>query len=571
MGSTRVSGGNVSQVPVNTVGSSVFGRYNKISNERTYNMFISTNGAKPDSENFEAALVNFPGYQRVLNLLAGGPGEGRGYYNVIRGNFTIAVVNSFVYKITYGLVATTLGLIDTSAGEVYIADNLNGQVCIVDGKNAYIYNYLTPAGVQKQTGGVLGTGALIPNYVEYHNTFFLFGNANTTANGAFWYAYAYSAPTGATAIAQQTELALQTKADFALAVKRIPGASNNVIVFGSTVAEIWTNVGGLPNYIRNPTRNINYGCLSVATIAEGGDMMAWLATNADESPIIVAMINNQIEKISSDGIDYQLSNITVPGDSTAILYHVDGHLFYQLTFFNDADDLTLLYDFNTKMFYHLTDQNMNYHPARSMAYFNQGIYFLSLDTAAVYLLSSELTVINENVLGAANPDTTMIYTMQRHRITGHIRQANGARFRLNSLALTLEQGADPDYSELNKIALLSQYLITEVTMDNIVTEEGQQMIVEHPVPDSYSFSPNYGYAYPPYDGIFYQPRIDLSFSKDGGISWSNIVPHGLNPLGQYQNECHWENMGIANDICFKFSFIGNYRFIVFNALADLII
>ena len=67
MSSTRVTP-NSEQVKVNVVGGSNFGLYNKISPARTYNMYVTTAGT-PDGDDFEAWLVNFPGYRRVLNLL----------------------------------------------------------------------------------------------------------------------------------------------------------------------------------------------------------------------------------------------------------------------------------------------------------------------------------------------------------------------------------------------------------------------------------------------------------------------------------------------------------------------
>ena len=50
---------NTKQMPLNIVGSSVFGRYPKISIEKTYNMLISDNW-----------MVNYPGYSKVIDLNA---------------------------------------------------------------------------------------------------------------------------------------------------------------------------------------------------------------------------------------------------------------------------------------------------------------------------------------------------------------------------------------------------------------------------------------------------------------------------------------------------------------------
>lgn len=588
MVSTRVTP-NSDPVVVNLIGSSNFGRYNKISAERTWNLFISTAG-EPGSDTFQAWLVNYAGYQRIINLpqgpipsVAGQPvnrlpaGSGRGAFKSTRGNFLVVVVNNFVYTISAQFVVTQIGSLNTFVGEVFMAENLNSQICIVDGANAWIYSYASFPSFTVQTSGALSTGALLPNYVEYHNTFFLFGNANTTSSGAAWYAYSYS---NDTTIVQTTQLALQTKSDFAIAIKKLPGQGNNVIVFGNTVCEIHTQVGGLENYLRNPSRNINYGCLSVTTIGDSGDVVAWLAVNEEEQPVIMVYDGNTASRISTDGIDYLLSSLQYPGKSTAMLYRIDGHLVYQLTFFDPKDNLTLLYDFNTKMFFNLTDQYFNFHPARYVVYFNDKLYFTSLNNSALYQLSSDYTVIDENlpITGDLSVyDPALVFNIPRERITASIRQANSTRFRANSLVLTLEQGTDPGYTQA---PTLLDYLITEDIFvadpnGHIINEYGYPILIDGlnsfadmlgGVNVSNILTANSVYT----GGIPYAPRIDLAISKDGGNSWSNYDSRDLNYYGFAQNILHWENMGVANDLCFKFRFVGDWRWIVNNALVDVI-
>lgn len=547
------------QLPVKVVGSSAFGRYPKINAEKTYNMFITT-GGEGDSE--ERWLVNFAGYQRALTLLPAG--QCRALYNVIRGNFLIAVVNDTVFQILPSFQVVNVGNLSTTSGEVFIADNLSQQVCFVDGTNAYIsfYTDTTISPPVIQTDGALSGSppALIPNYVEYHNTYFLFGNGSKTATGSQWYAYSRNADTGASAITQSAQLALQTKADFAIAVKRLPGLGNNVIVFGETVAEIWTQVPGTQVYERNPTKNIDYGCISVATIGEGDNYIAWLAVNADDAPVILTYDGNNQNRISTDGIDYQLSQVKHPEQSTAILYRTDGHLFYQLTFFNTEDNLTFLYDFTTNLFFNLSDQALNYHPARQIVYFNLKQYFCSLNNGSLYELSSNITNINENLVTTTNPDPNLIYAMQRIRVTPSIREQNSTRFIANSLVLTLEQGTDPNFIGIPT----ADIIITESTFspsnDPIVTELGSVLVTEDSVSADDTTLMTVGY---------YAPRIDLALSKDGGMTWSNYVSRTLHPLGYRKNILHWEGMGVANDLCFKFRFWGTYRFVVNQAMADI--
>ncbi len=495
------------QVPVNVTGSSIFGRFPKISSERTYNLYLS-----------DEWLINTSGYERILEIFP--TGEGRGIFNSIRGGFMLVVVNASVYSISTVLGTTFIGNLATANGEVFIDENLSAQICIVDGFNAYIYNY--SLGFPNLTVQV--TAPLVPNYVVYHNTFFLLGNGINSGTGASWYAYSFASPTTISTSATNT-FALQTKPDYPIAVVRLPGQAANVLVFGTSVCEVFTNVGGLQNYRRNNTINIDYGCVSVRTIATSDKYVAWLAENENNAPIILVYTGNGYQPISTDGIDHVLSNINFPAQSTAMFVRKDGHLFYQLTFYNPADNLTLTYDFTTEKFFDLTDHFENYHPARNYVYFNHKTYFVSLNNGSIYEDNTDFTTYNESI-GSVDP--LLNYVIPRARITNTIRLPDTARFIANSLVLMIDQGNDPNYVGL---------------------------------PEPISSVP----APPP----AYIPRVDLAISQDEGITWSNYVSRNLNPIGYRRNQLTWERMGQSNSLTFKFRFWSTSSVIVNTCTLDV--
>ncbi len=546
---------NSSLVPIQVCGSSTFGRYEKIASGLTYNMFIS-----------EDYLVNFAGYKRAADLIKPSIGAGRGLFRSIRGGFLIAVINNVVYRLDSSLAETFIGNLNTGFGEVFIDENLNGQICIVDGVNAYIYNYNNPPALVIQTNGVLGSGSLLPSYVCYHNTYFLFGNGNTTGNGAFWYAYAYNTGdvTGST-IVQQTQLALSTKPDTALAVRRLPGQGNNVLVFGSSVCEIWTQVGGNQNYRRNSSINIDYGCLSVSTINSGDLYTAWLGVNENNSPVILVYSGEGIERISTDGIDFLLGSISHPEKSTAIFYRQDGHLFYQLTFYDKKDNLTLIYDFNTKRFFNLSDQYNNYHPASQIVYFNQKTYFISLNNASLYESSTVFTTYNENTSTVPSEwNQSLVFPIPRVRVCESIRKPDSGRFIINSLMFTMAQGDDSNFSELD-LEAQEDYIITEDGLNNIISQTGQYLITE----DSLLSQQDGITIFDNPANLIYRPRIDLAVSKDSGVTFGNYVSRNLNPLGQRKNIITWNNLGSSNDFTVKFRFWTNGAILCTDGFVEL--
>jgi hypothetical protein len=270
---------------------------------------------------------------------------------------------------------------------------------------------------------------------------------------------------------------------------------------------------------------------------------------------------DSVGPISTDGIDYQMGQIQFPEQSTGVFFRQDGHLFYQLTFFNALDNMTFLYDFNTKMFFTLTDFQLNYHPAREYVYFNGNIYFISLNTGALYQSSTNLTTYNENQPGTVqNPDLNR--EIPRIRIPDTIRSTNSEQFRSNSFVFTLEQGYETNVSGAS-LSLNLDEIITEsafVQPNDVTYTEYGTIIVDE---DS-GLGVGQGNRIPPY-----QPRVDLSVSRDGGITWSNYVSRLLQPIGNRQNIINWEGMGTCNSLTLKLRFIGMNRFVASNGLLEI--
>lgn len=516
-------------VPVNVVGSSIFGRYPKISLEKTYNMFES-----------DGWLVNYAGFQKDSEILP--TGEGRGLFHSVRGDFMLAVVSSAVYRIQNNLAPEFIGDIDTVSGEVFIDENLSSQICIVDGDAAYIYNYSADS-LTKQTLTFLGD-PIIPNYVCYHNTFFLIGSSFSSTNSQNWYAFERNSDT---TITLNTQFSLQTKPDSALAVKRLPGRGNNVLVLGSTVCEVWTQVGGEENYRRVQSYNIDSGCVAVSTIAANEEFVCFLSQNENNSPAILVTDGGSTKRISTDGIDYLLQTIVHPEESTAFFFRQDGHLFYQITFFNDEDNLSLMYDFNTQKFFHLSDQDLNYHPARQIVYFNEKTYFVSLNDASIFQMGTQFVTYNYSLDPEEEGDV-----IPRIRICKTIRKEDSSRFRVGQFTFWIEQGVNDFFNP--DVVICNGLLITETGNFYIVTEEGENILAE--------------------DGTCFEnlnrPRVDMSFSKNGNQSFSNVVGKNLNASGVYRNQIRWHRMGQCNEFTIQLRFWGFQRFVVQNGVVEIL-
>jgi hypothetical protein len=181
---------------------------------------------------------------------------------------------------------------------------------------------------------------------------------------------------------------IQTKPDKAVACIRFPGRGNLLLVFGSTIAEHWYDVGAaLFPYQRSQSTNLDYGCLNPATIAESENMVCWLGINEKSGPTIMYSSGGDINHLSTDGIDFKLATLTNPANSYAFMFKQYGHLFYVITFVTDG--VTYAYDFKNQAFYTLSDENLSYFPAKRVAFFNDEYYFVSINDGNIYQLGSQ--------------------------------------------------------------------------------------------------------------------------------------------------------------------------------------
>ncbi|MBU3682113.1 MAG: hypothetical protein FGM16_09265 [Flavobacterium sp.] len=535
----------IQEIPLKIVGGNNFGRYNKISDEQTFNFIVSDN-----------ALVPYAGYKVVSEI---SETVGRGLYSSFTGQFMLSVIGNQLYKsvrnqIT-GSIQTTIiagAQLGTSSGDVYISENNNAQICITDNSFIYVYDWFNNifwSNLPSQAPATkLNFYYTSPGYISFQNGRFIVA-CNDTQD---WILSNINDATSATAWPQPNDAyrvgKIQSKPGRIKAVVPVPGGGNNIVVMGSNVAETWTDYGlALFPYQRNSTFNIDYGCLNPSSIAELDNFVVWLAVNEQSGPILMMATGSAIKKISTDGIDYRLSQLKNPQNCTGFLFQQDGHLLYQFTF--PDDNLTLAYDFNTQLFFTVTDENLNYHPARQVVFFLDNYYFVSLKDGNLYRFGTQYTNAQ---YGLGN---TGIRIIPRIRITPPLRIPSQRYFICKSLGFTIENG-EPNNIAYTPIAFTSSYkYITTESGKKILTEIGQKLITEKVLtPTAYN-----EYA---------SNQVFLAISRDGAESFGNAYPVPMNPTGKRTSRLIWQRLGIANDATFQLRFIGYSRFVCFDGIVE---
>lgn len=387
--------------PLKIVGSTVFGRYPKISIEQTFNMIIS-----------DGWLVPYAGHREVLSIDS--KGKGRALFNSIPLQKLVLVIDNNVYLVSKQENFEFRASLESFTGDIFMDENDAGQIAICDKKDIYIFDY---------KNNLFGKAALdfVPNYITFQNGYFI----SADATKAQWRLSALNDGLSWPADANHVG-SFQSKADIPRAAIRIPGKSNQLFVMGETVTEPWVDVGyRLFPYQKTTAFNIDYGCLNQTTIAASDKFVVWLGVNEKSGPVIVYSAGGPVQQISNDGINFKLAQLERPEDSYGFLFKQDGHLIYQLTF--PFDNLTYIFDFNTEKFFSLSDEKANHHIAKRIAYFNNKYYFIAFNDGNLYEMNSIYTTYD----GAEIPRT---------RITPNIRLPDSSAFIVDRFSFPLEQG-----------------------------------------------------------------------------------------------------------------------------------
>lgn len=487
-------------VPLKLVGGNHFGRFSKISAEQTWNFIVSDN-----------ALVPYAGYKNILTQSPAA--QGRGLYASSRGNIMLAVWGSNVYTINAAVNAASFrGTLATPSGDVFIAENNNGEIAITDGVHIYVYNWSTDVFSVSTTGAVgagqfaVPTALTNPGYIAFQNGRLIVANNNSTN----WY---LSAPNNARSWPSTANSvgALQSKPDTVQAAVPTPGGGNNLYLFGHNVIEQWQDVGAaLFPYQRASTFNVDFGTVNASSIASMDRFVVWISSNENSGATLMVIEGNSANQISTDGINYDLANLTNPSNCTGFLFRQDGHVIYQFTF--PDDNLSFAYDFNTKEFFTVTDENLNYHIARQVVFFNNDYYFVSFRGGNLYDFGTEFTNFNYG--------DGIIHEIPRLRVTPPLRLPSQAMFIIKEVGFTIENGQPNTYT----------------------TSNGQVSASE---------------------------AVDLSISRDGGESFGNSWRKEMNPTGKRQNRFRWQQCGQANDTTYQFRFSGFGRFVAFDGVVSV--
>lgn len=279
--------------------------------------------------------------------------------------------------------------------------------------------------------------------------------------------------------------------------------------------EIWQNMGiptsqGSP-FVRVSGAVIDYGTVAPWSVSKGHNTVFFLANQRTEdasSFVGIAMMNGyQVQVISTPAITYRISKFATISDAIGYCYTDEGHAFYVLTF--PTEDATFVFDMTTNMWHERStaiDGNSEVHRHLGDYYtYNFGKHLLADYRAATVMEMS-----------------SNYYDDNGQPIVG-------------------ERIAQPvfDKGELENLAIKKLVIDAETgvgtTIDSI-------------------------------DSL--DPQAYLSWSNDGGHTWSMEYPASMGKVGEYHKRLIWRRLGAPRNRIFKLKIISNVKRVILGAYVN---
>jgi Phage stabilisation protein len=331
------------------------------------NFFAEIDPTKQQGERGIVALYPTPGLLFQTQLAVD---EVRGLHTMSGEQILIAVSGNKVYQVNRSMVATQIGTLTTSTGQVSISDNItnaDGLIAyIVDGPNRYTWVVSTNTFTTLPSTDGPWQGANVVDVIDNYNIY-------NEPNSQNWACTDLSS--------QYSTQALYGSSDGSsdLLVTLITDR-RQVYLLGEVTTEVWTDVGNVIAGIttfpfqRVPGTFSQSGIGARFSLARFADSFVCVCKDTRGDSTIEMMQGYAWVKISTHAVEQSLTN-EITSDAFAYTYQIEGHEMYVCTFPSIGDGLTWVYDGSTKSWHkwlYWDSANAIYkrHRSNCGAYFN---------------------------------------------------------------------------------------------------------------------------------------------------------------------------------------------------------
>jgi hypothetical protein len=292
--------------------------------------------------------------------------------------------------------------------------------------------------------------------------------------------------------------------------------NNELWIFGNKTIEIWYVTGDSDNeFQRIKSAVLNIGTEAKYSVATNGQTLYWLGSNEQGHGTIFRSNGYQAQPISNHAIEYIIGQLARLDDTVGYCYQQEGHEFYLFSF--PSSGKTLCYDATTGLWherqsFNETSNTSGIHRGISHAMWNGLNYVGDYENGNIYQL--DLNTYTDN--------GTLI---QRIRTTPHIHQDRKNIF-------------------YNKF---------EIDMEKAVGIDGQTIL-----PSGLTGNTPQGA----------DPQVILTWSDDGGFTWSKEYWTTIGAIGNYLTRIQWHGLGCSRDRIFRVKITDPVKVVFIGATMD---
>ena len=375
-----------------------------MSSQKLYNMYPEI-----PSENSPfkiATLYNISGLTEFISMEE----NYNPYYGgIVMNNLLYVVFGTILYEIDTNLNVATIGELTTAPGKVTIVENgkqitiltLSGVAFYYE-KESDTFAQITDPSFPVASGIATLDGFTIVSEVET-GRFYISDLRDTSSWNALNFATAEALSDNIVALATYQE---------------------QLFMLGEKSIEIWYNSAVTSQPFRPINQTfIQMGCLSKTSLCTSVSGLFWIADNKS----IFQTSAYSPTKISTFGIDYQLSILENPKDVICFSYIEKGHEFIVFTF--TKDEITLVYDVSTETWHNRGSLDYNkqtYWGCTDAIPFSNKVICPSIENGKLFYLNDNTFTENGRTLTSEFVSSTLFFDFNR--------------FTVNQLVLVLENG-----------------------------------------------------------------------------------------------------------------------------------
>jgi hypothetical protein len=265
-------------------------------------------------------------------------------------------------------------------------------------------------------------------------------------------------------------------------------------LLGSNSTEVWIDVGD-PDFPFQRIQGafLEIGCVAAQSVAKADNSIFWLSTDARGFGTVQRAVGYAPQRVSNHAVEFAIAQYQRGGDisdAQAYTYSQEGHLFYVLSFpsANGGIGATWVLDISNGLWH-------------ERAWRNPSTAALGRHRSNCQMNFAGLTIVGDW-------ETGNLYSMDLDTFTD-----NGDPLPL--IRICPHIAANGNYVFFNELELFMQT----------------------------------GIGLPSGQGA--DPQAILSWSDDGGYTWSNEVPRSIGKIGERRARVRWLRLGRSRDRIFK--------------------